>query len=167
MLSINIPVYNYLVGDLVAQRSAQANELQIQHEIRVYDDGSANEIKLQNRKIFEIPNVVYVELLKNLGRSAIRNKMGFESQYKYLLFIDADSLPVEKNYIRNYIENIQPGPVLCGGTVYSQQKTTDLEKYLRWFYGTTRDALPSLNRTYKTGFIITSYNFLIEKPVCE
>ena len=167
MLSINIPVYNYLVGDLVAQLSSQADALQIKYEIRVYDDGSANEIKLQNRQISENPNIVYVELEKNLGRSAIRNKMGFESKFQYLLFIDADSLPVEKHYLKKYIENLKPGKVLCGGTAYSQQKPTDPEKYLRWVYGTKREAISAKNRNSKKGFIITSNNFLIEKPVFE
>jgi hypothetical protein len=167
MLSINIPVYNYLVGDLVAQLSMQAEELQIKYEIRVYDDGSANEIKLQNRQIADKPNVVYVELEKNIGRSAIRNKMGFDSKFQYLLFIDADSIPLDINYLKNYIGNLKPGQVLCGGTAYSQQKPTDPEKYLRWVYGTNREAISALNRNCKKGFIITSNNFLIEKTVFE
>ncbi|HPE77684.1 MAG TPA: glycosyltransferase, partial [Draconibacterium sp.] len=167
MLSINIPVYNYLVGDLVARLSLQADELKIKYEIRVYDDGSANEIKLQNRQIAAKSNVVYVELEKNLGRSAVRNKMGFESKFQNLLFIDADSLPVEKNYLKKYIENLKPGQVLCGGTVYNRQKPVDQEKYLRWVYGTNREAISAENRNSKKGFIITSNNFLIEKPVFE
>lgn len=167
MLSINIPVYNYVVGDLVTELYAQAEELQIQYEIRVYDDGSANEIKLQNRQISENPNVVYIELEKNLGRSAIRNKMGFDSRYKYLLFIDADSMPVDKNYLKNYIENIKSNRVLCGGTAYSAQKPAEPEIYLRWFYGTNREAISAKERNNKKGFIITSNNFLIEKSVFE
>ena len=167
MLSINIPVYNYMVGDLVAHLSSQADELQIQYEIRVYDDGSANEIKLQNRQISEYPNVVYIELEKNLGRSAIRNKMGFESRFKYLLFIDADSMPVDEDYLENYIENLNPDRVLCGGTAYNKVKPTEPEKYLRWFYGTNREAISANERNSKKGFIITSNNFLIEKSVFE
>lgn len=167
MLSINIPVYNYEVGDLVELLSSQAEELQIQYEIRVYDDVSANEIKLKNRQITDLPNVVYVELEKNLGRSAIRNKMGFDSKFKYLLFMDADSLPVEKIYLKKYIENLKPGQVLCGGTAYSQQKPADPEKYLRWFYGSKREAISAEERSGKKGFIITSNNFLIEKAVFE
>ncbi|HRX10553.1 MAG TPA: glycosyltransferase, partial [Draconibacterium sp.] len=145
----------------------QADELKIKYEIRVYDDGSANEIKLQNRQIAAKSNVVYVELEKNLGRSAVRNKMGFESKFQNLLFIDADSLPVEKNYLKKYIENLKPGQVLCGGTVYNRQKPVDQEKYLRWVYGTNREAISAENRNSKKGFIITSNNFLIEKPVFE
>ncbi len=165
MLSINIPVYNYEIGDLVAQLSSQAEKLQIQFEIRVYDDVSANEIKLKNRRISDIPNVVYVELEKNLGRSAIRNKMGFDSKFQYLIFIDADSIPVDSNYIKNFVDNIKPNRVLCGGTTYNKHKPSEPEKYLRWFYGTNREAIFAKERNSQKGFIITSNNFLIEKSV--
>jgi hypothetical protein len=165
MLSINIPVYNYEIVDLVSQLAEQAEEMQIGYEIRVYDDGSESNIKLQNRKISVLPNVIYVELEENLGRSAIRNKMGFESKFECLLFIDADSLPVDKNYLRNFIENVKPNRVLCGGTAYKPEKPIQAEKYLRWYYGTNREAISAKIRNNKKGFIITSNNFLIEKPV--
>jgi hypothetical protein len=167
MLSINIPVYNYEVGDLVMQLIQQAEELKIGYEIRIYDDGSEEPVKLKNCKMAGLPGVIYTELGQNLGRSAIRNKMGFESQFKYLIFIDADSLTVDKNYLRNFIENIKPNRVLCGGTAYKLDKPEQPEKYLRWFYGTNREAIPSESRNNNKGFIITSNNFLIEKSVFE
>ncbi len=167
MLSINIPVYNYEITDLVAMLIQQASVLNIQFEIRVYDDGSQEEIRLQNRMISEFQNVVYKELDINLGRSSIRNKMGFESKFQYLLFIDADSMPVDKNYLHHFIENIKPNRVLCGGTAYKPVEPDQPEKYLRWFYGTQREAISAETRNNKKGFIITSNNFLIEKTVFE
>lgn len=167
MLSINIPVYNYEVGDLVARLVAQAEELKIHYEIRVYDDGSEETVKLKNCKIAGLPGIIYKELDKNLGRSAIRNKMGFDSQYKYLLFIDADSMPVSEDYLENFIEYVKPNRVICGGTAYKPEKPTNPAQYLRWFYGTNREAIPAKTRNSKKGFIITSNNFLIEKKVFE
>lgn len=167
MLSVNIPVYNYVIIGLVEQLVKQVADLKIQFEIRIYDDGSQEEIKLKNRSISKLPGIVYNELDKNLGRSAIRNKMGLESQFQYLLFIDADSLPVDKNYLRNFVENIKPNRVLCGGTAYKTEKPVQPEKYLRWFYGTHREAISAETRNQKKGFIITSNNFLIEKQVFE
>jgi hypothetical protein len=167
MLSINIPVYNYEVGDLVSRLVAQAELLKIPFEIRVYDDGSEEEVKLQNRKISANNGVVYLELENNHGRAAIRNKMGFESKFENLLFIDADSLPVDENYLKNFIEYLKPNRVLCGGTAYKNQKPAQTEKYLRWFYGTNREAISAKIRNSKKGFIITSNNFLIEKKIFE
>ena len=167
MLSINIPVYNYEVYDLVTQLIAQAETLEIHFEIRVYDDGSTEQVKLKNCKIAGLPGVIYTELEQNLGRSAIRNKMGMESKFKYLFFIDADSLPVSEDYLENFIENVKPNCVLCGGTAYKTEKPAQPEKYLRWFYGTNREAISAEARNNNKGFIISSNNFLIEKSVFE
>jgi glycosyltransferase involved in cell wall biosynthesis len=167
MLSINIPVYNYEVGELVSQLAEQADDMQIVYEIRVYDDGSQEKVKLKNCKIAGLPGVIYIELEQNLGRSGIRNKMGMESKFKYLLFIDADSMPVSEDYLENFIEFAEPNRVLCGGTAYKSEKPDEQGKYLRWFYGTNREAISAKTRNSKKGFIITSNNFLIEKSVFE
>jgi cellulose synthase/poly-beta-1,6-N-acetylglucosamine synthase-like glycosyltransferase len=167
MLSINIPVYNYEVGDLVSQLAEWAEDIQIVHEIRIYDDGSEAEIKMQNRKISTLKNVIYTELEQNIGRSAIRNKMGFESRFQYLLFIDADSMPVCEDYLENFLEYVKPNNVICGGTAYKPEKPAEPAKYLRWFYGTNREAITAETRNSRKGFIITSNNFLIEKSVFE
>ncbi len=165
MLSINIPVYNIDVDNLVSQLIDQAKKLEIEFEIRVYDDGSKEALKTKNRSIAALSNVVYLELDKNMGRSAIRNKMGIESKFKYLLFIDADSKIVKPDYLDLYLKNVQKNRVLCGGTIYQKTKPTEPEKYLRWFYGTKREAVSAETRNSKKGFIITSNNFLIEKEL--
>jgi cellulose synthase/poly-beta-1,6-N-acetylglucosamine synthase-like glycosyltransferase len=167
MLSVNIPVYNYEVVELVSQLAEQAEDMQIVHEIRVYDDGSEKLVKLKNCEIADLPGVIYKELDTNLGRSAIRNKMGMESKFKYLLFIDADSMPVSEDYLENFIEFAEPNRVICGGTAYKSEKPNEQGKLLRWFYGTRREAISAQIRNREKGFIITSNNFLIEKRVFE
>jgi hypothetical protein len=57
--------------------------------------------------------------------------------------------------------------VICGGTAYKPEKPANPAQYLRWFYGTNREAIPAKTRNSKKGFIITSNNFLIEKTVFE
>ncbi len=165
MLSINIPVYNIEAKDLALQLLNQAKELGVPVEIRIYDDGSANEIKRKNRDISEMPGIVYKEMKKNLGRAAIRNRMGFDSQYKYLLFIDADSKIVREDYLKKYLELATPGCVLCGGTAYDPVKPGDKSKMLRWVYGTRREAISDRERNSKKSFIITSNNFLTDREV--
>ena len=167
MLSVNIPVYNIDVTPLVKQLVLQAEKLRTSIEIRVYDDGSNEKIKLVNREIQHLPGVVYKELPKNLGRAAIRNKMGTDSKFEYLLFIDADSLPVTENYLQKYIGNLQQNLVVCGGTAYRKEKPAAPGELLRWYYGTHREAIPAAQRNSAKGFIITSNNFLVEKRVFE
>jgi cellulose synthase/poly-beta-1,6-N-acetylglucosamine synthase-like glycosyltransferase len=165
MLSINIPVYNFEITRLVTGLKKQAEKLGIDYEIRVYDDKSNPEIKKKNRKIKSQNNVVYLELRKNVGRAAIRNKMGFDSKYQYLLFIDADSKLVSKNFLSAYLRYATMGNVMCGGTVYSQQKPADPDKILRWTYGRNREAISAQHKNRNKGFIITSNNFLIDKEI--
>ena len=162
MLSINIPVYNIQVTDLVLQIKQQAEKISIDFEIRIYDDGSEEPIKNENSKLAKISQVVYREMEQNLGRAAIRNKMGLESKKTYLLFIDADSKLVSDNFLKKYVKLAKPGAVLCGGTSYST-KIPDNEKKLRWVYGHRREAISSEKRNSEKGFIITSNNFLIDR----
>jgi len=76
-------------------------------------------------------------------------------------------MAVDKNYLRNFIEYVKPNCVLCGGTAYKSKKPVDPDQYLRWFYGTNREAISAEVRNNNKGFIITSNNLLIEKSVFE
>jgi len=167
MLSINIPVFNIEVNDLVLQLVQQAEKLNVPFEIRVYDDGSEEKVKTANRGIIQLPGVKYTELKTNLGRAAIRNKMGFGSIYNYLLFIDADSKIISDDYLKTFLKEAKPKCVLCGGTAYQKEKPAEKEKILRWAYGTQREAVSIEKRNRKKGFIITSNNFLIERKIFE
>lgn len=165
MLSINIPVYNIEVIGLVMQLKKQADALSAAYEIRVYDDCSDEDFKIKNSRLAEIPNIIYHELDKNIGRAAIRNKMGLDSSKKYQLFIDADSRLISDRFLKNYLSLASGGCVLCGGTAYSDKKPDDLRKMLRWKYGHMREAVPAKTRTSKKGFIISSNNFLIDRDL--
>ena len=165
MLTINIPVYNIDARPLVFELAKQVKNATIETEIRVYDDGSDEATKTKNRELNKIPFVTYLEMDKNIGRSAIRNKMAKESKGICLLFIDADSAVVTGNYLQNYVDHLDKGRVLCGGTKYSAHKPKDRHKLLRWLYGTKREAISASERNRKKGFIITSNNFITEKEL--
>ncbi len=167
MLSINIPVYNEDINGLVLQLSEQAKKLKTDYEIRIYDDCSKAQFRAINRKVQNMPHVVYREMKKNLGRAAIRNKMGFDSKYPYLLFIDADSKLISENYLLFYFRYIKNGCIMCGGTAYHPEEPKDTEKKLRWYYGTHREAVSAQYKNRNKGFIITSNNFLIKKEIFE
>jgi len=150
---------------LVLQLIDQANNLKKPFEILVYDDGSRDEIKDRNRVISGYSNVVYHELEKNVGRSAIRNRMAKDASYEYLLFIDADSKIVKTDYLELYLSKAKSKTVLCGGTAYQKEKPVNPGELLRWHYGSHREAVSAKERNSKKGFVITSNNFLISKSV--
>jgi glycosyltransferase involved in cell wall biosynthesis len=167
MLSVNIPVFNIEVGDLVMQVYKQAQQTGIDFEIRIFDDCSKEEYKKKNRHLSAIPGIIYTELPENKGRSAIRNLMGRGSDKDYLLFIDADSVICSERYVENYLKHANPGCVLCGGTSYQKEKPYDHKKMLRWVYGQKREAISAGQRNKQKGFIITSNNFLIDSKVFQ
>lgn len=163
MLSINIPVYNIEVTALVFQLKEQAELLGIDFEIRVYDDGSDDFFKTRNKPLGQLERVIYTEMEQNLGRAAIRNRMGADSVYRLLLFIDADSMLIRNDYLATYLNHHDRDTVLCGGTAYDPGKPADQAKMLRWVYGKRREAVPADVRNSEKGFVITSNNFMIAK----
>ncbi len=166
MLSVNIPVYNVDVSRLAMQILKQADALGIDYEIRIYDDGSDEKFKLVNRHLKEYKGIIYQELPQNVGRAAIRNKMGFDSQKSFLLFIEAESKLISPDYLKKYLDLAVPDAVICGGTAYSKNRPVD-EKLLRWVYGAQREAIPAEKRAGKKGFIITSNNFFIDRELFQ
>jgi glycosyltransferase involved in cell wall biosynthesis len=167
MLSINIPTYNIEVVKLVKQLAAQAEALKIKYEIRVYDDGSDEIFKSINRSVLQVPNVVYVELKNNLGRSGIRNKMAKDTKFDLLLFMDADSKVVREDYLSKYIKNFNTKSVMCGGRTYTTLKPQNNEKIFHWTYGVKREAISAKKRTPTKGFFFMSNNFILEKKTFE
>lgn len=167
MLSINIPVFNVDVSELILSLKKQAENLAVPVEIRVFDDESEEGIKKINRIVCADNQVVYAEMEFNLGRAAIRNKMGLESNFQYILFIDADSAIPNPNYLERYLSECNEDIILCGGTCYSDSPPKNKEKLLRWVYGKKREAISASSRNEKKGFIITSNNFIISKKRFE
>ncbi len=80
MLSVLIPVFNEDIRNLVNDLNNQLVELGFIFEIRVYDDGSHENIRDLNKEIASNDSIIYEELPKNIGRSAIRNKLAKEAK---------------------------------------------------------------------------------------
>ncbi|MDP2088840.1 MAG: glycosyltransferase [Flavobacteriaceae bacterium] len=166
MLSVLIPSYNYNFFPLVKELHQQLNNENISFEIICIDD--ASELKFnENDELVNLENVSHHILEKNIGRSAIRNKLADQAVFEWLLFLDVDVFPKDSNFIKNYISVIQNSvveSVFCGGVVY-EKNTPEISKYLRWNFGRNReqrDLISRLKNPYKTFF---SSNFLINKQL--
>lgn len=165
MLSILIPTYNYNVYPLVLELYNQSSKLQIDFEIIVIDDGSKSELNIENENINSLPNSFFKILENNIGRSAIRNLLAKESKYENLLFLDADTIPINKDFVENYTSHINiDEKVIYGGIIYQNDKP-EKKKLLRWVYGIKREAL-SLKKRKKNPYIcFLTLNFLIKKSI--
>ena len=170
MLSICIPVYNYNVVVLVTQLLEQAHQLEVDFEILVWEDGSSEENKLENRKLSEIDTcVLYVEWEKNRGRSIIRNRMAAAAKYQYLLFLDCDALVRDSQFLTRYCLNMDMElvqQVICGGRIYPA-RPSDLNLQLHWLYGTKKESQPVERRKLSPNASFMTNNFLLSRSIFE
>lgn len=164
MLSICIPIYNISVAALTEAISEQASRLGLPYEILLLDDGSETGWKDHNRMLARLPGVNYTELPENIGRAAIRNMLSQNARYEYLIFLDADSMLVSKQFLSNYAAVMGQYDVVCGGTVYGPHPPADDNQLLRYRYGKQREEMSPSERQ-KRGFAITANNFMIKREV--
>ena len=144
----------------------QAEKCSINYEIVVYDDASPLPIE-SNEAINAIPHCSYKMLKKNIGRSSIRNLLAKDASYEYLLFLDADTYPMNNNFIASYIPYIKTqASVVYGGIAY-QLEAPEKNKILRWKYGKSREALSVTERKRMPYLRFLTLNFLIKKAVFE
>ncbi|HEX8017692.1 MAG TPA: glycosyltransferase, partial [Flavobacterium sp.] len=166
MLSILIPTYNYNVYNLVLELHKQCMELGITFEIIVIDDGSNTSI-LENEKINTLQYSRYEMLHSNIGRSKIRNLLAQKGNYQWLLFLDADVFPKNKNFISAYIQCINNEEKTVNGGLLYPEKKPERNKLFRWIYGKKREALPPEKRKKNPYLSFLTLNFLINKSVFE
>ena len=164
MLSILIPTYNHNVYPLVTALNKELESTNTPYEILVFDDCSTEALP-DNDKITSYKNTSLRKLPQNIGRSAIRLQLAESATYHYILFLDADVLPVSPTFIQTY-ENVissKNAAVVFGGIAYAEEKPAIAER-LRWEYGRNREVQTSTERQKKPHFIITQ-NVLIKKEI--
>lgn len=164
MLSVLIPTYNFNAFYLVEEIHQQLKKIAVDFEIICLDDGSKSELNTENEKINQLSNSTFKTLDKNIGRSAIRNLLAKKAKYDWLLFLDADVLPVNKEFILNYIECFTiNNTVFCGGLLYQNKKENT--HLLRYKYGKKHEEIPLEIRKSKPEKYFFTSNFLIKKEV--
>ena len=168
MLSVLIPVYNYNVFPLVENLLKQCLSENIVFEIIALDDASKNEDTIKaNQEINNLEKCSYQVLPENLGRSGIRNLLAKRAQYNWLLFLDADTMPVDNSLVSKYLPHLNDEEkVIYGGIIY-QEKQPEKQELLRWVYGNSREALSVKKRTSDPYLSMLTLNFAIKKSVFE
>jgi len=165
MLSVLIPTYNYNITTLVNEINRQGLKCNVPYEILVYEDGSKSPINEINRAINAIPNCKFFELDKNIGRSAIRNLLGNEAKYPFLLFLDADVEIISDDFLFQYLNHLNAETQIIYGGICYQKESPKPDELLRWVYGKKREALPLKKRQEKPYKSFLTLNFLINKSL--
>ncbi|WP_394776530.1 glycosyltransferase family 2 protein [Flavobacterium sp.] len=164
MLSILVPVYNYNVFPLVSELKQQADYLKIEYEIIVQDDFSGNFIP-ENTKINSLSNCNFSINTKNLGRGRNINLLCHNSKYEYVLIMEADSMPENEFYLKNFIELISKSTKVIFGGVKYPETPPSIKKLLRWKYGINRET-KSINHRFKNNYdFVFTWNLLLKKEI--
>lgn len=167
MLSILIPTYNYKVEALVNELHAQATDCQIDFEIIIGDDFS-NQTIYNNTDLSKTGQIKLHRSDSSIGRTEMRKLLCKKAKYNWMLFIDSDMLPTEKEYIGKYINALEKNPEIkafFGGYSYSHQYLK--KDRLRFRYGIKREFKSALDREIKPYRNIYSGNMLIRRETFE
>ena len=167
MLSILIPTYNYKVEALVNELHAQATDCQIDFEIIIGDD-SSNQTIYNNTDLSKTGQIKLHRSDSSIGRTEMRKLLCKKAKYNWMLFIDSDMLPTEKEYIGKYINALEKNPEIkafFGGYSYSHQYLK--KDRLRFRYGIKREFKSALDREIKPYRNIYSGNMLIRRETFE
>jgi glycosyltransferase involved in cell wall biosynthesis len=164
MLTICIPTYNYNIASLVDELIRQAGNSLIDIEIVVVDDCSTNKlIKQENRAIINCNAVTLIELDRNIGRAAVRNLLADKAKSDRLLFLDCDTFPVNGQFIKKYLTEIE-NEVVIGGIAY-RPTLENPENTLRWHYGHARESRNANERMKNPYASFMTGNFMVSKAV--
>ena len=163
MLSICIPTYNTDCSELLDILAKQIKQLEEAVEVLVCDDFSKDYVR-KNQKACERNGFFFFENKLNLGSISTRIKLARNSSFNWLLFIDADMVPVHKKYVHNYILKIKNDAVVFGGYNYKKDNQKNL---LRKNYGFKREQKTVDVRKRTPYKYVFSGNMLIKKLVFQ
>ena len=165
MISILIPVFNYNIVPLVKALHKQLKKANIPFEIWACDDGSETHFVDINQQINAFDFTNYILSPSNNGREQTRQVLAQKAKYDWLLFLDADTLPVSANFINNYLSYLSTNyDAIFGGILY-QEQPPETDFILRWKYGNAHEAVPATSRNLHPYRAIVSANFMMKTTV--
>lgn len=166
MISLLIPAYNYDVRTLVQSLHAELAGMQIPFEIIVMEDGSEAPASTCNASLAALPRVRYVQLSANIGRYQIRQQLAALAQYEWLLFLDADALPLRVDFVQTYLQATPHQKVIVGGTVYSPLSPA-APQVLRWKAGHKKEMFSLLQRQAAPALHFSLFNVMLHREAWQ
>lgn len=163
MISILIPIYNYNIENLILRLEAQLSKIDIKYEIICCDDCSTEHY---NYKFDNEGQVSFLRNSSNLGRTETRQKLARRAQFEWLLFLDADVLPSNDLFIKNYLNVLRNEKFeLCFGGFSYELNPPTIDYILRWKYGHAKESIRANQRELEPYKTIISANILVKKGV--
>lgn len=172
-ISILIPVHNYICLPLVKSIQRQADDLGVQYEIIVADDGSTQPETIEANKVINALDACrFIQRETNVGRSAIRNFLVQKSRFSWLLFMDCDMKIDSPNFLQHYME-ADGGDVVDGGIAISGD-SEQWKRNLRYRYElhcapqhTAEERTKHPYRSFRTTNFMVKREVMLQHPFDE
>jgi glycosyltransferase involved in cell wall biosynthesis len=168
-LSIASPYYNDDPTGWINALSSDPRASEV--EVVVVDDGTGDpELDKKVRASIDAwPGpATAIRFHQNQGRSAARNRGIKGARGSYLLFIDADMMPGDKDYLSRYFEVIkrQSSAIVFGGFTTQDVLVTPDTK-LNYSLAVKNDCKPAIARETRGPFSVASNNLLVRRDVFQ
>lgn len=169
-LSILIPYYCDDPSPLLSSLSSQLdgrNDV----EILIYDDGTGDAQLNDNLSRMIKSSAVAITLLaasENQGRSFARNALTEHARADWVLFLDADMLPVTAHFVSDYVSLIkaETADIIFGGFEVPKS-VSDPKRELHRAFSQVSDCLSLQARQERGPQYVCSSNLCVRKTVLE
>lgn len=160
MISIGIPCYRENANRLLKSLLLQEPEQWGYTEIVVYDDGSEH----YATPTVHHPIISYHRSSSNSGDIGARKAIATICKNNWILFLDADMLPVNDDFLKVYAQQIrQQADLIYGGIAYQKVAIPNNQR-LRYVYGLRHEVRTPKNQTELYQYFVSA-SFLVKKEV--
>ena len=170
VLSVLVPTFQDAGGRLFEALSACERSLDI--EVIIYDDGSADQSMTQ-QLIAAIKNFPGAACLitaeQNYGRAFGRNRLKALARSNWLLFLDADMVPDNPNFLSRYLTEIEPltSPAMIVGGFSLKHAERTKQTELHWAQSETSECLSADSRNQTPGRYVFTSNVLCHRDIMD
>lgn len=170
MLSVLLPIHDTPCATLIGDLCRQGAALDTPVEVIAMEDGSTLYIKENLHACREGGDRVrHVVLERNVGRSAIRNRLAEAAAGEWLIFMDCDSELPDGDYLARYAAAAEKlvatgarRSIVCGGRTYKAKNDYPHACALHHAIGSLREPVGSEGHGVRTFF---SNNFMISRDL--
>jgi len=165
MISVLIPIYNYNVTPLIYNLHELLVKSKVPFEILGFEDGSKTSFVKKNNDVAGLPYTSLLVSEENLGRIKARQILCEKAKYDWLLFLDADTIPKNEDFITVYLNIISEDYDAIFGGIYYEKQKPHKDNILRWKYGQEKEEVKAAKRMLAQYKHVVSANMLIKKSL--
>lgn len=167
VLSVLIPFYKDDPHNLLRRLAKTAPD---DVEIILYDDGSNDPLLSQCMDAATAAAEIPVQLIsasENLGRAAARNALIRSARGQWVLFLDADMMPEQDDFLVNWMAciKVEKPAIAFGGFSVSTDDTVPPTLALHQAFSQRSDCLPARIRAQNPAKHVCTSNLLVRRDV--